>query len=127
MAEARRAMRVRSMLGAQIVFNNKLSSIECHVRNVSPRGAKLIVGELLSLPQEFELNVPAKGKTYQAHVCWRRGDEVGVEFALDKAQARSYPSDADERIRELESENELLRRKVVDLKAKLERFAELGG
>jgi hypothetical protein len=125
MAEARRAMRVRSMLGAQIVFNNKLSSIECHVRNVSPRGAKLIVGELLSLPQEFELNVPAKGKTYQAHVIWRRGDEVGVEFALDKA--RGYAGDADERIRALESENEALRRKVVDLKAKLERFSEVGG
>jgi hypothetical protein len=126
MAEARRAPRVRSMLGAQIVFNNKLSSIECHVRNVSPRGAKLIVGELLSLPQEFELNVPAKGKTYQAHVCWRRGDEVGVEFAIDKARG-SYASDADDRIRELESENEVLRRKVVDLKEKLERFSELGG
>jgi len=125
MAEARRVPRVRSMLGAQIIFNNKLSSIECHVRNVSPRGAKLIVGELLSLPQEFELNVPAKGKTYQAHVIWRRGDEVGVEFALDKA--RASVGDADERIRALESENEALRRKVVDLKAKLERFSELGG
>ena len=71
--------------------------------------------------------MPAKGKTYQASVVWRRGDEVGVEFALDKARAGSYAGDADERIRALESENEALRRKVVDLKAKLERFSELGG
>ena len=125
MAEARRVMRFRSMLGAQIVFNNRMSSIECHVRNVSPRGAKLIVGEMLSLPQEFDLNVPQKGKTYKASVCWRKGDEVGVEFVNDNERAR-YAGGGDARLRELESENESLRKRVIDLKAQLERFSELG-
>lgn len=125
MTEQRRVARVRSMLGAQIVFNNRSNTIDCNVRNISATGAKLLVGEALSLPQIFELNVPAKGLSYRATIVWRRGDEIGVEFAKEPSRAALMMDDA-ERVRELESENALLRKRIVDLKSQLERFMQTG-
>ncbi|HEV2570867.1 MAG TPA: PilZ domain-containing protein [Beijerinckiaceae bacterium] len=125
MTEQRRVARIRSMLGAQIIFNNRATTIDCNIRNVSPRGAKLVVGDTLSLPQEFELNVPAKGRSYRANIVWRRGGEVGVEFVQEPSRAALMTDDT-ERVRELESENALLRKRIVDLKSQLERFMQTG-
>lgn len=113
------------MLGAQIVFNNRNNTIDCNIRNISTTGAKLMVGETLSLPQTFELNVPAKGLSYRATIVWRRAGEVGVEFAKEPSRGALTLDDA-ERVRELESENALLRKRIVDLKSQLERFMQLG-
>ncbi|MDH7798383.1 MULTISPECIES: PilZ domain-containing protein [unclassified Beijerinckia] len=123
MTEQRQVARVRSMLGAQIVFNNRSTTIDCSIRNVSPRGAKLLVGETMSIPQEFELSVPAKGRSYRATIIWRRAGEVGVEFAQEPSRATLMMDDS-ERVRELESENALLRKRIVDLKSQLERFMQ---
>lgn len=122
MTEARHSERVRTMLGAQIVFNNKNSTIECQIRNISSTGARLILSESLTLPQEFDIVVPQKGKTYRARLRWRTPEGAGIEFIQDdKREAAPVSRDLALRVRELESENELLRKRVLDLMQQLDK------
>jgi hypothetical protein len=110
----RRAERVRTLLGAQIVFNNQNSTLDCQIRNISAEGAKLIVSSTVAVPEEFRLNVPQKGRTFQARLRWRIDDTIGVEFVgADRAEHAAEPSN--DRVRSLEAENEALRHKVREL------------
>ena len=119
MMKPRSSERVRAFLGAQILFNNHNSTVDCQIRNISAGGAKLLVSSTVSVPQEFELSVPQKGRTFRCRLRWRIQDAVGVEF-LDAASAYDLQAAvAAERVRSLETENEGLRRQVADLSARL--------
>lgn len=126
--EARKAQRKRAMLGATIVFNNRNSTIECKIRNISEDGAKIVVSEDVSFPQRFDFNVPQHGRSYQAKVIWRHGGETGLEFINDVVAGREvlHGDELAERLRELEGENALLRKRVIDLKAQLDRYYQVG-
>lgn len=115
--------RKRTMLGAQIIFNNRNSTLDCQVRNISPTGARLALSDTVALPEEFDLHVPQKGRTYRAKLRWRHNDSIGVEIEGDQAQAgatRPAPADLALRLAELETENATLRLKVMELQRKLE-------
>ena len=107
-AEQRRAPRIRSLIGARIVFNNGLATVDCLIRDVSETGAKLIVSSPVPLPDRFELTVPQKGTTRRVRVVWRRATEIGVRFEDEQApeQASAPQSEAalKRRIRALEAE-----------------------
>jgi hypothetical protein len=51
------------------------------VRNLSVRGAKLIVGTQVGIPETFDLTFPADGSSRRCKVIWRKEGELGVEFA----------------------------------------------
>lgn len=124
MKENRHNERVRTILGAHIIFNHKNSTLECQIRNISPAGAKLMLSETVALPEEFEVDIPQKGRTYRARLRWRSPDGVGVEFLRDDARAGSASGvDLKSRMLELESENELLRKRVLELMVQLEKAA----
>jgi hypothetical protein len=122
MTEARHHERVRTILGAQIVFNNRNSTLECQVRNISSAGAKLVLSESVTLPEEFEIHIPQKGRTFRARLRWRTPDGAGIEFLRDEPLAAAV-SDRNlvARVRELESENEALRARVLDLMQQLDK------
>ena len=126
MAEARHAERARALLGAQIYLNNHQSTIECQIRNISATGAKLVIADSISVPEEFELNIPQKGRTFNARVVWRTAKETGIEFFTPSAE--EAPSDAPDevyrRVRSLESENAALRKKVAELQFRIEKWSE---
>lgn len=128
MTEGRKSNRKRAMLAGKIIFNDRNSSIECRIRNISEDGAKIEVGETLIFPARFEFLVPQQGRTYQARVAWRQEDEAGLEFSGEMIAGREVRSDADlaGRLRELEGENALLRKRVVDLKNQLDRYFQTG-
>jgi hypothetical protein len=86
MSDLRSASRVRSLLGARIVFNNRFSTVDCVVRDISASGAKLLVTGANMLPEEFELEIPQKGRKHRVRLVWRRGDVCGVQF-LESAAA----------------------------------------
>lgn len=128
MAEPRKRQRVRTMLGAQIIFNNRNSTIDCQVRNMTDDGAKIVVDGHMTFPQRFEFHVPQKGRSYQAKVIWRQDNETGLEFIPDVivgASAEGATGMA-AKLKELESENAILRKRVIDLKAQLDRYSESG-
>ncbi len=123
MGEPRKSPRARTMLGAQIIFNNRSSTVDCQIRNMSEEGAKIIIHDHLSIPQRFEFHVPQKGRSFKAKVIWRQDNEAGLEFLQDNAvqATASSATNLSERLKELETENASLRRRVTDLQARLDR------
>jgi hypothetical protein len=86
--ELRSVPRKRSILGGRIVFNNRCSTLDCVVRDLSETGAKLALDSSATLPSEFELEIPHKAESPSARVMWHKGGACGVSFiALRTATA----------------------------------------
>jgi hypothetical protein len=120
--------RIRSFLRAQIVFNNRMSTIDCIIKNISPAGAKIALSNLLAVPTEFEIYVPQKGRSHRARLVWRDHESVGVEFTdvqpAGAAPAAEPPAaETEARLRELELLNAKLKARVSALSRRL---ADLG-
>jgi hypothetical protein len=82
-SERREQMRRTVIKGARIVFNERKSTLDCRVRDMTQDGARLDFSTPQLLPHEFELQlagVPAR----RCGLCWARGTFVGVRF-LDAA------------------------------------------
>ena len=117
MAEVRRDERVRSFLRARILFNNGSSSIDCTVKNISAGGAKLEISSVLSLPSEFDLEVPQKGRTYRARLTWRDANFIGVQF-IEKSSADAEQLES--QTARLQRENKMLKATIAILTKRLE-------
>ena len=120
MAEARQDERVRSFLRARILFNNNSSSIECTIKNISASGAKIEMSSGLSVPNEFDLDVPQKGRVYRARLTWRDSASLGVQF-IDRAIDHALP---DPHVARLERENRKLKATVAMLTKRLENLGQ---
>jgi hypothetical protein len=79
-SDLRTDSRSRTLLGAQIVFNNRCSTIDCTVRDLSPTGAKVLVSPHVAIPDEFDLNIPQSQRKHRARIMWRDADSCGVRF-----------------------------------------------
>ena len=121
--ERRTLLRKRSFLQGRLYFNNRRSSLDCLVRDISNQGAKLKVSDSIAIPEIVELYIPNKDETYRAKVQWRTGFEIGVTFDDDQATPSIVPSagpaDLLERVRRLEAEVASLHRKLNELQNEL--------
>jgi c-di-GMP-binding flagellar brake protein YcgR len=117
MAEVRRDERVRAFLRARIIFNNQNTTVECTIKNISAHGAKIELSQALTVPSEFDLEVPQKGRTYRARMMWRDSSAIGVQFI----EAEPEHNEAqDPRIARLQADNRRLKALVAALKKRLE-------
>jgi hypothetical protein len=122
--EQRAAERIRSFLRAQIIFNNRLTTIECIIKNYSASGAKIAINDTLTVPTEFDLYIPAKQRGHHARLVWRDKDSIGVNF-IDAGAPAERPAapvlDANTaRLRELELQNAELKQRIRALSKRLE-------
>src|ERR1700685_1607251 len=85
MAERRVAPRQKSFLRGCIYFNNRRSVLDCLVRDLTEDGARIIFSHAVNVPDIVELYIPQKEQTLRAHVKWRRGDDVGLDFTNREA------------------------------------------
>ena len=76
--ERRKASRHRTLKSGKIVVHAHNSVVDCTVRNLSPKGALLIVAGLAGIPDKFELTIG--NEQHQCRVIWRGEDRLGVEF-----------------------------------------------
>ncbi|HZH10847.1 MAG TPA: PilZ domain-containing protein [Microvirga sp.] len=84
--EQRRASpRSRTLLEGHIIYNNRLSRMECTVRDLSETGARIVFAQPVKVPAEFELQIPKKKIVRRAQVIWYDGQHHGVMF-VDRAQ-----------------------------------------
>lgn len=60
MIERRTLARHKTFIKGRIYFNNRLSSMDCIVRDINDRGARLEASENVVLPGAFELHLPNK-------------------------------------------------------------------
>jgi hypothetical protein len=121
MPEARRSERLKSLLRARIVFNSGNSTIECLIRNVSAHGMRLQLAESLSVPGEFDLEVPHKGRSYRTRLVWRGDGMIGVAFVPPNAE----PVREDSELKRLERENAELRTELRQLRERLQELGQL--
>jgi hypothetical protein len=118
--------RVRSFLRAQIIFNNRMNTVDCIIKNYSAAGAKIALSDTLAVPAEFELFIPTKQRAHRARLVWRDKDSIGVNFldavaAIEKAApAEAVPQTGAGRLRELEVQNAELKQKIRLLCKRLE-------
>jgi hypothetical protein len=121
--ERRTLLRQRSFLQGRLYFNNRRSSLDCLVRDISSQGAKLKVSDSIAIPEFVELHIPNKDETYRAKVQWRTGFEIGVTFENDQDSPSIVPGaapvDLPERVRRLEAEVASLHRKLNELQNEL--------
>jgi len=80
MEERRQFPRHRTLKSGRIVVQSGRSVLDCTVRNLSASGALLVVKNLTSIPEKFELVLETSGEHYRCRVAWRRDDRLGVEF-----------------------------------------------
>ena len=66
MIERRALIRHKTFIKGRIYFNNRLSSMDCIVRDVTEKGARLQVSESVVLPDTFELYLPNKDEHFRA-------------------------------------------------------------
>ena len=123
--DQRASERIRSFLRAQIIFNNRMTTIECIIKNYSASGAKVAINDTLTVPSEFEVFIPAKQRSHRARLIWRDKDSIGVNFIDAAAPAErlmAAPSlDASAaRLRELEAQNAELKQRVRALSKRLQ-------
>ncbi len=78
-SENRQTQRRTTLKGGRIVFNAGRSTIDCKVRNLSPRGAKLQVASVVGIPDTFDLVLDGTSRQ-PCRVAWRTLKELGVEF-----------------------------------------------
>jgi len=55
--ERRKSVRARTYLGGVIAFNRRASTMNCHVRNLSPAGAKVAFTNAVDVPDQFDLTI----------------------------------------------------------------------
>jgi hypothetical protein len=84
--EQRRANpRSRTLLEGYIIYNNRLSRMECSVRDLSDTGARVVFAQPVKVPAQFELQIPKRKLVRQAQVMWYDGQNHGVMFLDDEA------------------------------------------
>ena len=119
MQERRKVARQKSFLRGCIYFNNRSSTADCLIRDISPHGARLILSDEVTIPDVVDLYIPQKEQNFRAQILWRHNNEMGIAFEnADQAADRPAASgDLAERVRKLEDEIVLLKKMLKKLKA----------
>jgi hypothetical protein len=78
----RQSQRRSTLKGGRIVFNAGRSTIDCKVRNLSSRGAKLQVTSVIGIPDTFDLVLDGHAGQ-PCRVAWRSLKELGVAFVTE--------------------------------------------
>ncbi|MDQ4135074.1 MAG: PilZ domain-containing protein, partial [Pseudomonadota bacterium] len=60
-AERRNSERKRTLLQGRVVFNNRFSTIECTVKDLSGTGAQIAFEHPTEIPRQVELEIPSRG------------------------------------------------------------------
>jgi len=121
MIERRALIRHKTFIKGRIYFNNRLTSMDCIVRDVTEKGARLQVSESVALPDAFELYLPNKDEHFRAQAQWRKGDQLGISWTPDsafrhKAESGGHGEHAlADRVARLEQEVAALQRRLDSL------------
>lgn len=78
--DRRNESRRRSLLRGSIVFAGGYSSMDCIVRDLTSKGARLKFSGPILTPPIFELRLIDRGERRPAHKVWVRDGEMGMAF-----------------------------------------------
>ncbi len=127
--EKRASDRIRSFLRAQIIFNNRMTTIDCIIKNISATGARIALNDTLAVPTEFDIYIPQRGCSHHARLIWRDKDSIGIDFTDVQQPMPAAPAPAasephgfggEARLRDLENQNAELKARIRQLTKRLE-------
>lgn len=78
-AERRKSGRSRVLKSAKLVLGRS-AIIDCVVRNLTNKGARLQIANTVDLPREFEMTFDGGYSIRPCRLVWRTITETGVEF-----------------------------------------------
>jgi hypothetical protein len=114
MLDRRQSARDKVIYGGVAKIDERGTTKECVVRNISENGAHIEFSNIIKLPKEqMLLTIARKGRSFLAKVIWWRDNFVGVAF---RSEAPSAPvSDLEERLRKSEQKKRQLQRRIKEL------------
>ena len=117
MQDRRKLPRQRAYLGGKIVFNNRFSVVDCLVRDVSARGARVECPASVPMAQDVDFVIECKGLEARARMVWRSPTEIGLFFSSAPAVTGDnvVPIGTARLIADLQSANRALRQRVGEL------------
>jgi hypothetical protein len=78
-AERRKSTRSRVLKSAKLVID-RASIIDCVVRNLTNKGARILIANTVDLPPDFEMTFDGGHSIRPCRLIWRTVTETGVEF-----------------------------------------------
>ena len=72
--------RRRVLLGGVAAYEDGAYTLNCQIRDLNEKGARITVSSRQSLPEELYLVITRDHMAHRARLVWRKGDEAGVEF-----------------------------------------------
>jgi PilZ domain len=114
MQDRRGSVRDKVFLGgvAEISQSNG-STVDCVVRNFSDKGACVEFNSASKLPEEMNLTISRKGRSYLARLIWRQANLVGLAFRTMVTDGTE--NDLDARLRRSEKKKRQLQRRINQL------------
>jgi hypothetical protein len=117
MIERRKHPRHKTLIKGRPCFNNRLSSVDCIIREIGDDGCRLEFSENVARPDVFELYLPAKDEYFQAHV-----DGIGLSWTPERRSNSRGENNATEyhladRVAKLEHDLALLQKRLDALSA----------
>jgi diguanylate cyclase (GGDEF)-like protein len=89
--DRRAARRTRILKRGQIFIPTIPSAIECTIRDISSKGARLRVGAAFMAPEQFDVVLGTTTERRRAVLRWQVGNELGVQF-VDVDHGRDQPA-----------------------------------
>jgi hypothetical protein len=113
MQDRRESVRDKVFLGGVAEISQRGSTLDCVVRNFSDNGACVEFNSPAKLPDEMNLTIVRKGRSYLGRMIWRQANRVGLAF---RAMVTDEPeSDLDARLRRSEKKKRQLQRRIREL------------
>ncbi|MEX0852327.1 MAG: PilZ domain-containing protein, partial [Bauldia sp.] len=69
----------------RIIFGDGFSTLDCMIRDLSQRGARISVEDQLTVPSKFSFAILDTGEVYAAIRRWQQGRSIGLEFLIESA------------------------------------------
>jgi hypothetical protein len=87
-AHHRSEHRKRTLKEAKIILTD-WTVMDCTIRDISEKGARLVLGDAVTLPAEFRLHIVSSNTIVPVQVLWQRGTTAGVGFTGPEEPAPS--------------------------------------
>jgi PilZ domain-containing protein len=113
MLDRRQNARDKVLYGGVAEINERGSTMDCVVRNISERGACVEIDQAAKIPEEMSLTIARKGRSFLARLIWRQANKVGLAFRLMTSDGPV--DDLDERLRKSEIKKRQLQRRINEL------------
>ncbi|WP_426442628.1 PilZ domain-containing protein [Bradyrhizobium genosp. P] len=113
MQDRRQGARDKVLYGGVAAVNEHGTTMDCVVRNISDTGACVEFDTAAKLPEEMNLTVARKGRSYLTRLIWRQANKVGLAFRIMTSD--TPVSDLDERLRRSEIKKRQLQRRIKQL------------